>query len=45
MAVPEAIRKVPRPVNTVVGDNGKAGPKRYPVRERSSIKYICLMVI
>ena len=40
MAVPEAIRKVPRPVNTVVGDNGKDGPKRYPVRERSGIKYM-----
>ena len=35
MAVPEHIRKVPRPVNTVVCDNGGAGPHRYCVRERN----------
>ncbi len=40
MAVPESIRKVPRPVNTVVEDNGKDGPNRYSVRERAGIKYI-----
>jgi hypothetical protein len=40
MAVPEAIRKVPRPVNTVVEDNGRDGPNRYSVRERASTKYI-----
>ena len=40
MAVPESIRKVPRPVNTIVGDNGKEGPNRYPVRERISVTYI-----
>ena len=40
MAVPEDVRKVPRPVNTIVGDNKKDGPNRYPVRERSSVKYI-----
>lgn len=40
MAIPEHIRKVPRPVNTVVVDNGKDGPNRYAVRERSGIKYI-----
>ena len=40
MAVPEFIRKVPRPVNTIVGDNGKDGPNRYPVRERISVKYV-----
>ena len=40
MAVPESIRKVPRPVNTIVGDNGKDGPHRYPVRERNSVKYV-----
>ncbi len=39
MAVPEYIRKVPRPVNTVVEDNGKDGPNRYAVRERAGIKY------
>ncbi len=40
MAIPEYIRKVPRPVNTVVVDNGKDGPNRYAVRERAGIKYI-----
>ena len=40
MAVPESIRKVPRPVNTIVSDNGKDGPNRYPVRERNSVKYV-----
>lgn len=40
MAIPENIRKVPRPVNTVVVDNGKDGPNRYAVRERTGIKYI-----
>ena len=40
MAVPESIRKVPRPVNTIVGDNGKSGPNQYPVRERVSVMYV-----
>ncbi len=40
MAVPEEIRRVPRPVNTIVTDNGIDGPKRYAVRERSSVKYV-----
>ena len=40
MAVPESIRKVPRPVNTVVSDNGKDGPNRYSVRERNSVRYV-----
>lgn len=40
MAIPEYIRKVPRPVNTVVVDNGKDGPNRYAVRERSGTKYV-----
>ena len=40
MAVPEYIRKVPRPVNTVVVDNGKDSPNRYAVRERAGTKYI-----
>ena len=40
MAVPESIRKVPRPVNTIVQDNGKDGPNRYPVRERISVTYV-----
>lgn len=40
MAVPESIRKVPRPVNAIVQDNGKDGPSRYPVRERVSVMYV-----
>ena len=40
MAVPEEIRKVQRPKNTVVDDNGREGPLRYAVRERASIKYV-----
>ena len=40
MAVPEYIRMVPRPVNTIVEDNGRDGPNRFAVRERVSIKYI-----
>lgn len=40
MPVPESVRKVPRPKNTIVSDNGHDGPKRYPVRERSSVKYV-----
>ena len=40
MAVPEEIRKVPRPVNTVVEDSGRPGPLRYSVRERASIRYV-----
>ena len=40
MAIPEYIRKVPRPANTVVVDNGKDGPNRYAVRERAGTKYI-----
>lgn len=40
MAVPEEIRNVERPKNTVVVDQGKDGPHRWAVRERSGIKYI-----
>ena len=40
MAVPASTRKVPRPVNTIVIDNGKDGPNRYAVRERSGTKYV-----
>ena len=40
MAVSAEIRAVPRPVNTVVEDSGRAGPKRYAVRERASTKYV-----
>lgn len=34
MAVPEHIRKVPRPRNTVVIDSGSNGAKRYAVHSR-----------
>lgn len=40
MAVPADIRAVPRPVNTIVDDSGRDGPKRYAVRQRSSSKYV-----
>ncbi len=40
MAVPKYIREVPRPVNTVVIDNGNDGPTRYAVRERKGIQYV-----
>jgi len=40
MAVPADIRAVPRPKNTIVDDSGHAGPKRYAVRERASVKYV-----
>lgn len=40
MAVPADIRAVERPVNTIVDDNGRDGPKRYAVRERRSSKYV-----
>jgi len=40
MTIPEDIREVKRPPNTVVCDNGGDGPRRYAVRERKGIKYI-----
>lgn len=40
MAVPAEIRAVPRPKNTVVDVNSRPGPKQYPVRERSHVKYV-----
>ncbi len=40
MKVPEEIRKVERPVNTIVEDSGREGPKRYSVRERGMVKYV-----
>ena len=40
MAVPENIRKVPRPVNTTIYDNGRDGPNRYAVRARTGVKYV-----
>ena len=38
MPVPEEIRAVERPVNTIVEDRGKDGPFRYAVRERNGVK-------
>ena len=40
MPVPENIRKVARPKNTVVVNNGKPGPNQYAVRARKTEKYI-----
>ncbi|MDR1039090.1 MAG: hypothetical protein LBR80_02775 [Deltaproteobacteria bacterium] len=40
MAVPESIRLVERPVNTIVDDNGRDGPFRYADRERAGTKYV-----
>lgn len=40
MGVPEEIRKVERPPNTVVVDNGRDGPNRYAVRCRKGVKYV-----
>lgn len=40
MAVPADIRAVPRPVNTVVENTGRPGPKQFIVRERAGYKYV-----
>ena len=40
MGIPEEIRRVSRPVNTVVVTNGTNTAKRYAVRERTGVKYI-----
>ena len=40
MAVPESIRMVKRPVNTIVDDNGRDGPLRYAVRQRAGTRYV-----
>ncbi len=39
MAVPEEIRNIKRPVNTIVEDSGKDTKYRYSVRERGTISY------
>lgn len=39
MAVPEAIRRVKRPVNTIVEDSGSKGMYRYAVRVRNGARY------
>ena len=38
MGIPEEIRRVQRPVNTVVVTNGTNTAKRYAVRERKGVK-------
>lgn len=40
MAVPESIRAVKRPVNTIVEDSGRDSLFRYSVRERGEIIYV-----
>lgn len=40
MAVPEEIRLVKRPENTVICDSGKNNRMRYSVRERLYVKYV-----
>lgn len=40
MAVPNHIRQVPRPVNTIVDDNGREDPNHFAVREGISTKYV-----
>lgn len=40
MGVPEDIRKVPRPKNTIVDDNKRDTMYRYAVRERAGAKYV-----
>ena len=40
MAIPEEIRRVKRPVNTVVVASGKNSAKKYAVRSRTGVKYI-----
>lgn len=40
MAVPANRRAVIRPKNTIVDDNGREESNRFPVRERTSSKYI-----
>jgi len=40
MSVPESVRKVPRPQNTIVQDMGSDGPKRYAVRSRREVRYV-----
>ncbi len=39
MTVPDDIRAVPRPTNTIVDDSGRERTKRCAVRERASTKY------
>lgn len=40
MGVPENIRSVERPKNTIVDDNGREGVNRYSVRVRSGVTYV-----
>ncbi|MDY0288253.1 MAG: hypothetical protein RBR15_05475 [Sphaerochaeta sp.] len=40
MGVPEHIRSVKRPKNTIVDDSGRDGVNRYSVRARTGVKYV-----
>jgi hypothetical protein len=40
MAVPEDIRRVERPINTIVDDSGRDSLYRYSVRERAGAKCV-----
>lgn len=40
MGVPEEIRRVKRPTNTIVVENKTDGPHKYAVRERKGMKYV-----
>lgn len=40
MGVPEDIRNVPRPKNTVVVENKETGLRHYAVRERAGVNYV-----
>ena len=40
MGIPEEIRKVPRPTNTVVVENKEDGPRHYAVRSREGVNYV-----
>ena len=40
MGVPEEVRAVPRPKNTVVVENKEDGPRHYAVRARAGVNYV-----
>ena len=40
MGVPEEVRRVPRPKNTVVVENKEDGPRHYAVRARAGVAYV-----
>jgi hypothetical protein len=40
MGIPEDVRAVPRPKNTVVIENKEEGPRHYAVRSRKGVRYV-----